>query len=163
MPTAKLFFLCGKMAAEKSTLARGLAHREHAMLLVPDEWLGRLYPVEIIDVPAFITYSSRLNDALTPHICAMIGRGVSIVARLSRQHTPAACVVPAAARDIWRRARAPRHRRARCGVQAAAPRSQRRPSGGHQVDDRRGIRRVTAYFDPPSPDEGFTLIRHQRV
>ena len=47
MPTAKLFFLCGKMAAGKSTLARMLAHREHAMLLVSDEWLGRLYPVEI--------------------------------------------------------------------------------------------------------------------
>ena len=76
----KLFFLCGKMAAGKSTLARTLvAEQEHAILLVSDEWLGRLYPTEIVDVPAFITYSTRLNEALTPHICTLLGRGLSVV------------------------------------------------------------------------------------
>jgi predicted kinase len=36
---AKLMFLCGKMAAGKSTLARELAERENAVLLVQDEFL----------------------------------------------------------------------------------------------------------------------------
>jgi predicted kinase len=41
---AKLIFLCGKMAAGKSTLARDLAGREHAILIVQDELLGHLFP-----------------------------------------------------------------------------------------------------------------------
>jgi shikimate kinase len=39
--SAKLMFLCGKMAAEKSTLARDLAQRENAILLVQDEFLDK--------------------------------------------------------------------------------------------------------------------------
>jgi len=42
---AKLIFLCGKMAAGKSTLAKELAAREDAVLIVQDEFLDALYPV----------------------------------------------------------------------------------------------------------------------
>jgi hypothetical protein len=38
---AKLLFLCGKMAAGKSTLSRELAERENAVLLVQDEFLEK--------------------------------------------------------------------------------------------------------------------------
>jgi predicted kinase len=44
--SAKLFFLCGKMAVEKSTLARDLARRENAVLPVQDALLDRLFPGE---------------------------------------------------------------------------------------------------------------------
>ena len=64
--TAKLIFLCGKMAAGKSTLARELARRHDAVLLVQDELLDALYPGEITDVPGFVTCSSRLQQALAP-------------------------------------------------------------------------------------------------
>ena len=57
---AKLLFLCGKMAAGKSTLSRKLAERENAVLLVQDEFLERLFPGEIVDIPGFVKYSSRL-------------------------------------------------------------------------------------------------------
>jgi predicted kinase len=43
--SAKLIFLCGKMAAGKSTVARDLAQRENAVLLVQDEFLDRLFPL----------------------------------------------------------------------------------------------------------------------
>jgi predicted kinase len=36
-PSGKLMFMCGKMVAGKSTLARDLAERHHAVLLVQDE------------------------------------------------------------------------------------------------------------------------------
>ena len=52
--SAKLIFLCGKMAAGKSTLSRQLAEREDAVLLVQDEWLEPLYPREIVDVATYI-------------------------------------------------------------------------------------------------------------
>ena len=61
---AKLIFLCGKMAADKSTLARNLAERENAVLLVEDEFLDALYPGEITDIPGDIRCSSRLKSAL---------------------------------------------------------------------------------------------------
>src|SRR5262245_63104513 len=76
---AKLFFLCGKMASGKSTLARELAKRKDAVLLVQDEFLDALYPEEIIDVPDFARCSARLRSALAPHICALLSKGVSVV------------------------------------------------------------------------------------
>jgi predicted kinase len=76
---AKLLFLCGKMAAGKSTLSRELAERENAVLLVQDEFLERLFPGEIVDIPGYVKYSSRLNDALEPLICSLLSRGISVV------------------------------------------------------------------------------------
>src|SRR3954470_12555337 len=76
---AKLVFLCGKMAAGKSTLARDLADRENAILLAQDDFLDKLFPGEIMDIAGFVKCSSRLNDALAPHICALLAKGISVV------------------------------------------------------------------------------------
>jgi predicted kinase len=76
---AKLMFMCGKMAAGKSTLARQLAERGNAILLVQDEFLEGFFPGEITDIAAFLERSSRLRNALAPHICAILSKGVSIV------------------------------------------------------------------------------------
>jgi predicted kinase len=51
MPTSTLFFLCGKMAAGKSTLSRQLAERADAVLLEQDHFLATLFPGEIVDIP----------------------------------------------------------------------------------------------------------------
>ena len=91
---AKLMFLCGKMAAGKSTLARDLAQRSEAILLVQDELLEGLFPGEIADVADFLDRSSRLRNALAPYICAGLVEGYYDRSRLSRQHEGAACLVP---------------------------------------------------------------------
>src|SRR5215469_17217682 len=77
--SAKLIFLCGKMASGKSTLARELANRENAVLLVQDDLLDALFPGEIADIQGFVKCSSRLKKALTPHICALLSKGISVV------------------------------------------------------------------------------------
>src|SRR5215469_7482797 len=41
--SAKLMFFCGKMAAGKSSLARDLAVRENAVLLVQDDFLNACF------------------------------------------------------------------------------------------------------------------------
>ena len=46
---AKLLFICGKMAAGKSTLSKELAAREGAVHLAQDGLLEALYPGEFID------------------------------------------------------------------------------------------------------------------
>src|SRR5215475_13787006 len=77
--SAKLIFFCGKMAAGKSTLARDLADREKAVLLVQDDLLDTLFPGEITDIHGFLERSSRLKNALTPHVCALLSKGISVV------------------------------------------------------------------------------------
>ena len=67
---AKLIFFCGKMAAGKSTLAKELAARERALLLNQDQLIERLFPGEVIDVPSYLKYSSRLNSAIGSHVSA---------------------------------------------------------------------------------------------
>ena len=63
---AKLLFMCGKMAAGKSTLARELAEKENAVLIIQDEFLEQLFPGEIIAIADFVKYSDRLRAALSP-------------------------------------------------------------------------------------------------
>jgi predicted kinase len=67
------------MAAGKSTLARDLADRENAVLLVQDDFLNALFPGEITDITGFVKCSSRLKNALTPHVCALLSKGISVV------------------------------------------------------------------------------------
>src|SRR5260370_40790114 len=77
--STKLIFICGKMAAGKSTLARDLAYRENAVLFVQDDFLVALFPGEISDILGFVKCSTRLKNALTPHICALLSKGMSVV------------------------------------------------------------------------------------
>src|SRR6516165_8032200 len=77
--SAKLIFFCGKMAAGKSTLARNVADREKAVLLMQDDLLDTLFPGEITDIQGFVKCSSRLKNALTPHVCALLSKGISVV------------------------------------------------------------------------------------
>ena len=44
---ATLYFVCGKMAAGKSTLAKSLASQKDAVLLSEDDLLRHLYPSEL--------------------------------------------------------------------------------------------------------------------
>ena len=75
----KLLFICGKMAAGKSTLSKELAAREDAVHLPQDGLLEALYPGEFVDLAAFVKYSTRLQSVLTPHIVALLTKGVSVV------------------------------------------------------------------------------------
>jgi dephospho-CoA kinase len=59
---AQLIFVCGKMAAGKSTLARNLAARENAVLLVQDELLDALFQGEITDVQTFVQLANVATD-----------------------------------------------------------------------------------------------------
>ena len=100
---AKLYFMCGKMAAGKSTHSKALARVHHAVLLVQDDWLSALYPGEILVIADFVRCSARLRDALSPHIVDLLARGMSVVldfpgnTRIQRQWF----------RDLFERARVP--------------------------------------------------------
>jgi predicted kinase len=163
MPTpGTLSFVCGKMAAGKSTLARKVAARTGAMLLVQDEWLERLFPGDIVDVATFAKLSARLRAALGDHVVDLLSRGVSVVldfpgnTRGQRRWF----------RELFERAGA-RHELHFVDVPDDVCKAQLRersrslPPGTAWTTDAE-LDAITRYFDPPAVDEGFEVVRHRR-
>jgi predicted kinase len=161
--SAKLIFLCGKMAAGKSTLARDLAQQENAVLLVQDELLDSLFPGEITDIPGFVKCSSRLKDALAPHICSLLSKGISVVLDFPG-NTKAQ---RAWFRQLFESANAEHELHfvdasdALCKRQLK-DRSKDLPPGSAWTTDAE-FEAITVYFEPPSEDERFNVLRHERA
>ncbi|XOB63673.1 AAA family ATPase [Campylobacterota bacterium DY0563] len=75
----KLHFMCGKMAAGKSTLSKKLAYEHNAILLSEDELLKMLYPNEIATIEDYVKYSTRLKQTLSEHIIELLKKGNEVV------------------------------------------------------------------------------------
>jgi predicted kinase len=159
---AKLIFFCGKMAAGKSTLASVLAAQKGAVLLVQDEFLGRLYPGEILEIPDFVKYSTRLRAALTPLIQSLLSRGVSVVLDFPG-NTKAQRIW---FRELFESAGVDHELHfidvpdELCKAQLKE-RSRELPAGSAWTTDAE-FDAITAYFVAPAPDENFNVIRHER-
>jgi predicted kinase len=150
------------MAAGKSTLARDLADKEKAILLVQDDLLDTLFPGEITDIQGFVKCSSRLKNALAPHVCALLSKGISVVldfpgnTRAQRGWF----------RELIDRAKVEHELHfvdapdALCKSQLR-DRSQRLPAGTPWTSDA-DFEAITAYFEAPSEDEKFNVVRHER-
>jgi predicted kinase len=161
--SAKLIFFCGKMAAGKSTLARDLANRENAVLLVQDDFLDALFPGEITDIQGFVKYSSRLKNALTPHICALLSQGISIVLDFPGNTKAQRGWF----REFIERANVEHELHfidasdALCKSQLR-DRSKALPAGSSWTTDA-DFEAISAYFQPPSEDEKFHVVLHERA
>jgi predicted kinase len=159
---AKLYFMCGKMAAGKSTYARGLARTKNAVLLVQDVFLGALYPGEIRTIQDFVEYSARVRGILSPHVQDLLSRGVSVVldfpgnTRTQRQWF----------RELFEGANVAHELHFidtpddLCKRQLRQ-RSAALPAGSAWTTDAE-FDAITAYFQAPAEDEQFNVIRHQR-
>ena len=160
---AKLFFLCGKMAAGKSTLASALAHQQNAVLLVQDEFLDGLYPGEIVDIPGFVKYSAQLRTALTPHIHSLLLKGVSVVLDFPGNTKAQRSWF----RELFEGARVGHELHfidvpdEVCKVQLKE-RSKGLPAGSAWTTDAE-FDAITAHFQMPRAEEGFNVIRHGRA
>ena len=155
--SAKLMFFCGKMAAGKSTLARNLAVRENAVLLVQDDFLNALFPGEITDIPGFVKCSFRLKNALTPHVCDLLSNGISVALDFPGNTL----------RELIERANV-EHELHFVDASDASCKSQLRerstgsPAGTPWTRDA-DFEAITAHFQPPTEDENFNVVRHERV
>jgi predicted kinase len=161
--SARLYFFCGKMAAGKSTLAKELARTKNAVLLVQDEFLAKLFPGEIRDIPDFVKYSSRVKEALTPLIQTLLLRGTAVVldfpgnTRNQRawfrelleqtkvEHELHFVDVPD---EVCKR--------------QLRERSKDLPASSSFTTDAE-FYAITAYFQPPGEDEEFNVIHHPRA
>ena len=158
----KLIFLCGKMAAGKSTLAKELAQRENAVLLVLDDFLERLFPDQIVDIASFVTYSTRIRDALAPHICSLLSMGISVVldfpgnTRNQRSWFRQLCQHAGAEHELHFITASDEI----CKRQLRE-RSNELPPGTRWTTDAE-FDAITAYFESPAADEHFNVIHHER-
>lgn len=158
---AMLCFLCGKMAAGKSTHARRLAGSRRAVLLVLDEFLAALYPGQVKSITDFVEYSARVRRALSPHIRALLSRGVSVVldfpgnTRTQRQWFRELIDAAQVGHELHFLDAADEL----CKRQLRA-RSAALPPGTAWTTDAE-FDAITAHFQAPSDDEGFNVVRHE--
>lgn len=160
--SAKLHFFCGKMAAGKSTLAKKLAQREGTILLAEDELLAKLFPDEIHEIADYIQYSARLKDALSEPICNLLSQGISVVLDFPG-NTPKQ---RAWFRQLFEQAQADHELHFidatddRCKLQLRQ-RSKDLPANAPFTTDAE-FDAITAYFQSPTLEEGFHIVRYNR-
>ncbi|RXJ82519.1 ATP-binding protein [Arcobacter sp. F2176] len=75
----RLHFMCGKMAAGKSTLSTKIANEKNAIFLSEDELLKKLYPNEIKTIEDYIKYSKRLKDTMFEFVIQLLKKGNEVV------------------------------------------------------------------------------------
>ena len=133
------------------------------MLLVQDEFLESLFPGEITDIPGFVKCSSRVKNALAPHVCALLARGISVVLDFPGNTRAQRTWF----RELFERANVEHelhfvHASDAVCKRQLRDRSQRLPPGAPWTTDAE-FEAITRYFQPPSEDEGFDVIRHERA
>lgn len=158
----RLIFFCAKMAAGKSTLARELAAREAALLLVQDELLEALYPGEILSLKDFTRCATRLLAALRPTLLTLLARGDTVVmdfpanTRGQRAWFRALLDESGAAHELHLIEASD----ALCKRQLRARSAHLMPGSPWTTEAE--FDAVTAWYEPPAAGEGWTLVRHQR-
>src|SRR5688572_25324542 len=159
---ARLYFLCGKMAAGKSTHAKKLAQAKDAVILSQDEFLSTLY-VEILSIEDFVKYSARVRAALSPLIRDLLSRGLSVVldfagnTRAQRQWF----------RELFEAAGVEHELHFIDAPDDLCKRQLRQRSASLPVGTawttEAEFDAITAYFQAPAEDERFNVIRHERA
>lgn len=154
-----LHFLCGKIGAGKSTLAARLAAQPRTLLLSEDRWLAALYPGEIVDVTDYGRCASRLRDAMTSHVVALVAAGLSVVLDFpanTRRSREWLC-------DVAREAGCS-HALHYLDVPDEVCKARlrvRNASGDHPFTTSDAeYDAITAYFVEPDEAEGLTIVRH---
>ncbi len=155
-----LHFLCGKIAAGKTTLANKLAEGGNVIVVREDHWLARLYPGEQKTLADYVRNSTRLRGAIAGLLVDVLRSGTSVVLDFPG-NTPNQ---RAWMRTLFEEAGCA-HRLHYLDVpdEVCKVRLHRRNmTGMHEFevsDDDFDL--FTSYFVPPSADEGFTVVVHR--
>ncbi|KAB0665870.1 AAA family ATPase [Oryzomonas japonica] len=154
-----LYLVCGKIGAGKSTLAHRLAANAKTILVSEDDWLSQIYADEINNLSDYVRCTGRFRKALAGHIAALLQAGLSVVLDFpantptSRQWAKALFEKADVAHELHYLDAPDETCKARLHERNAAS------SHPFMVSDNE-FDEITHYFVPPSPDEGFNVIRH---
>lgn len=140
----------------------GLAERHNTVLVVQDEWLGTLFPREIVGIPTFLDRSARLRNALAPHIACFLSKGISVVLDFpaNTEEQPAWFREILACADVEHELHFIDAPDDLCKRQLK-DRSKDLPAGTRWTTDAE-LDAITAYFQPPPENERFNIVRHDR-
>jgi predicted kinase len=157
-----LYFLCGKMASGKSTLARELATRENAMLFEQDHWADTLFPNMIVNVASYLEYSGRINRLVAPLVVDVLSRGISVVmdfpGNTRNQRAWFRSIIEQAGVDHELHFIDMPDEICRAQLRA---RSAHLPPGTKWTTDE-DFDLIAAHFRAPSDEEAFNVVRHVR-
>lgn len=157
--TATLHFMCGKMAAGKSTLSRQLAEQHGAVLICEDIWLQQLYPTEIRGFDDYLAYARRLKAVVAPHVLQLLRAGVSVVldfpANVPAQRAWFRSLLDQAGAGAGHVMHFVDTPHARC-IEQLHQRNREKPPGSMEMSVEQ-FEAISALFVPPAPEEGFTV------
>lgn len=152
-----LHLVCGKIAAGKSTLCRRLAASPQAVLISEDRWMAHLFKQDLRTIEDYVRCSARLRAAMGEHVKDLLRAGLSVVLDF-----PANTVANRNwMRGLFENAGAA-HQLHYLKISDATCRARlqkRNADREHefQVTDE-AFDRITQYFVPPAPEEGFNVI-----
>lgn len=156
---ATLFLLCGKPAAGKSTLAKELAQENKAVLISEDIWLSALFSDALFDLPDYVRCSRKLRAIMAPHVTDMLNNGVSVVLdfpanTVKSRNWIRGILDSTGARHVLHLLDPP-------DAECIARLHKRNENSDHPFSvTERQFHRIAAHFQPPTPEEGFEVIRH---
>ncbi len=157
--TPTLHFMCGKMAAGKSTLSRQLAAQHGAVLICEDIWLQQLYPTEIRGFDDYLAYARRLKVVMAPHVLQLLRAGVSVVldfpANVPAQRAWFRSLLNDAGAGVGHVMHFVDTPHARC-IEQLHQRNRDKPPGSMAMSVEQ-FEAISALFVPPAPEEGFTV------
>ncbi len=155
-----LHFFCGKMASGKTTLSRKLASDYDAVLISEDLWLSKLYPEEISTFDDYLRYSLRLKSVVSRHVQNILAQEISVIldfpGNVPSQRQWFRSIFEAAkvdhvlhyivASDFL------------CKEQLRK-RNAEQPEGS-MIMSESDFDYITSYFQPPTADESFNIIKY---
>jgi predicted kinase len=164
LQSATLHVLCGKAGSGKTTLALELGRTLPAVVFCEDAWLHRLgFQVRTLD--DYLQASARVRSVIGPLAVELLRLGVSVVFDFAGNTARSRRWV----RSLFEEAGAAHvvhlleASDAQC-LENLHRRNAERPEGVYwgQVSDAL-FHAVTAHFAPPTPEEGFHVVRRGTV
>lgn len=162
MSKGTLYIFCGKMASGKSTLANRISEQSSLILISEDVLLRTLYPDQIFDVSSYVQFSQKVKLAITPILVALLRNGTSVALdfpanTVNQRRWIKDIVVQAGAHYEFHYLD--------CSDAICKAQLEKRAIDEperHATDTVEMFDAITRYFEPPSSDEGFDIILHER-
>ncbi len=154
-----LHLLCGKIASGKSTLSAKLGSSPGTVIVSEDFWLGALFAEEMHSISDYVQYSSRLRNAMKPHLVSLLKAGLSVVldfpanTQTNREWMMSVIKESGASNKLH-------YLKVSDEVCKSRLRA-RNAEGGHEFSATdQQFETITRYFSEPTADEGFDIVEY---